>query len=732
MAAKTPIEPGMIARAVAGVRYALTGKTPEWFGPGDPLPPVAQDQAAGRQFDYPVFANIAMTPRSGEAVTFTQMRALADGYDLLRLVIETRKDQLVKMRWKIQPRDEDGKPDARCQQVQDFFQLPDGEHNFQTWIRMLLEDLFVIDAPTVYPRKTKGGQPYSFEPVDGATIKRVIDATGRTPLPPDPAYQQILKGMPAVDYSRDELVYLPRNIRTHKIYGYSPVEQIIMTVNIALRRQMNQLSYYTEGNTPNLIFGVPETWNPDQIKAFQGFWDSINAGQSKHTAKFVPGGVAPIDTKAQALKDEFDEWLARVVCFAFSIPPTAFVKQQNRATAETAQDAAMQEGLQPLMQWVEDLVNTLIWRYFGYPDLCFAWQTETDTAPDVRAAINDKALRNGTRTINEVRADDGLEPVDGGDEPMIYTASGAVLLKDVIDPPEPPPQLVLPHPGSSGNEPPKPGEEVPKPDPAAKLEKKKHVAANAAAVDKAERKAIRITKRFLRSQAPDIAAQIQAGLDKLGKADESDVDRILAELNFDGWAVLTGDIEPVLKRIAQEGGKTGLIQVGISDKGITDQVSKEAADFARDRGAELVGMKWVDGELVANPNAEWTITEGTREKLRSLVSQAIDEGWASQRLADEVQDSAAFSDERAETIGRTEIARAHSQGNVTAWKASGVVEKKEWLTADGCCDECEQLNGVQVGIDDEFPEGDAPLHPNCRCTMLPVVTEQDGPDEEDQ
>jgi len=30
---------------------------------------------------------------------------------------------------------------------------------------------------------------------------------------------------------------LPRNPRPHKAYGFSPVEQIVMTVNIALRRQ---------------------------------------------------------------------------------------------------------------------------------------------------------------------------------------------------------------------------------------------------------------------------------------------------------------------------------------------------------------------------------------------------------------------------------------------------------------------------------------------------------------
>jgi SPP1 gp7 family putative phage head morphogenesis protein len=708
----------MIARAVAGVRYALTGKQPDWFGPGDPLPPVAQEQAIGRQFDYPVFANTRLTPRAGEAVSFAQMRALADGYDLLRLVIETRKDQMVKMQWKVQPKDEDQKPDDRCNAVQAFLAFPDGEHNFQAWLRMVLEDMFVIDAATVYPRKTLGGAPYAFELIDGATIKRVIDTTGRTPLPPDPAYQQILKGLPAVDYSRDELVYMPRNVRTSRVYGYSQVEQIIMTVNIALRRQMNQLSYYTEGNTPNLIFGVPDTWNPDQIKAFQGFWDSINAGQSKHSAKFVPGGVNPIDTKAQALKDEFDEWLARIVCYAFSVPPTPFIKSNNKATAESAQDAALQEGLQPLMQWVEDLMNTLIWRYFGYTDLCFSWQADRNIAPDIQAVINDKKLRNGSRTINEVRADDGMEPVEGGDLPMIYTAQGAVLLKDVIEPPEP--VVAIP-----GNEPPKPGE------PAVKIEKKKHVAANSAVVDKGISKATRIIKRFLRSQVPDMTGQIQAGLDKLGKDDASDVERILAELDFSGWAVFASDIEPVLKRIAQDGGKVGLLQVGISDKGITDQVSKEAAQFAEDRGAELVGMKWVDGELVENPNAVWTITEGTREKLRSLVSNAIDEGWSSHRLSDEVQDSQAFSDARAEMIGRTEIARAHVQGNLTAWKASGVVDKKEWLTAEACCDECAELDGMIVDIDDEFPGGDAPLHPNCMCVVLPVLTEQDNPEDEE-
>ena len=56
------------------------------------------------------------------------------------------------------------------------------------------EDMLVIDAATVYPRYARGGSLYSLDVIDGATIKPLIGEDGRAPEPPDPAYQQILKG----------------------------------------------------------------------------------------------------------------------------------------------------------------------------------------------------------------------------------------------------------------------------------------------------------------------------------------------------------------------------------------------------------------------------------------------------------------------------------------------------------------------------------------------------------
>ncbi len=424
------------ARLAAGLRYVATGKAPDgWFGPGQPLSVVAEPVPVGRQFDFPVGWNLRTQPRQDEAVSFEQLRGLAESWDLLRLVIETRKDQMAGLVWSIKPRRprESGAPeDPRIGWLESLLAYPDREHDWAGWLRMLLEDLFVIDAPTLYLRRDRQGALWALEPVDGATIKRVLSEDGRTPAPPDPAYQQILKGVPAVDYTADELVYLPRNPRANRVYGLSPVEQIVMTINIAIRRQLSQLAYFTEGNTPEALIGVPDAWNPEQIRQFQEYWDALlegNLAARRHT-RFVPGGLKYQPVRDVPLKDDFDEWLARVVCFAFSIPPTAFIRQMNRATAETAQQSALEEGLAPLMAWLKGLVDRVIRQVLGWDDLEFAWEAGGTVDPQVQAQIDAAYVGAGIKSRNEVRQALGLDPVEGGD--ALTLAQPATTLAAVL------------------------------------------------------------------------------------------------------------------------------------------------------------------------------------------------------------------------------------------------------------------------------------------------------------
>jgi hypothetical protein len=448
----TLAQPGFVSRVAAGVRYAIRGVAPDnWFGPLQPLEPVAPALDAPRRFDYVTGLNIQYRPRGEEGVSFDQMRALADSYDVLRLVIETRKDQVERLRWNIRPKivpdpriarpqtKQTAAADPRVAALETFFRKPDGVNRWGPWLRMLLEDLFVIDAPTLYKARNLGGDLIALEPVDGATIKVLIDAEGRAPLPPDPAYQQVLHGVPKADFSRDEMLYLPRNPRTARIYGFSPVEQIIVTVNIALRRQMAQLQYFTEGNMPEALIGVPQGWTMRQIAEFQEYWDSVmagNTGERRH-ARFVPSDFRYQPVRDPPLKDDFDEWLARIVCYAFSTSPAPFTKQMNRATADNAQEMALGEGLGPIMLWIKNLVDRVIEEDFGYPDLEFEWVDEKSSNLLQQAQITDLKVKSGLKTINEARAESGEDPVDGGDAPLIYTATGAVTLAGVLSGPSP-------------------------------------------------------------------------------------------------------------------------------------------------------------------------------------------------------------------------------------------------------------------------------------------------------
>jgi hypothetical protein len=418
------------------------GQGADWFGPLAPVTPLAPPEVTGRQWDYPSGYNLATTPRIYEPISFHTLRGLADGYDLLRLVIETRKDQVARLVWSIGPRSKQPGADPRIAALRQFFTRPDGLHTFGDWLRLLLEELFVIDAPTLYLQRDRAGRLAALLPLDGATIKPVIDDWGRTPQPYAEngamvypvAYQQVLKGYPAVDYSLRDIIYRPRNIRVNRAYGFGPVEQIVTSVNIALRRQMYLLDYFTQGNIPDSLIGVPENWTPDQIASYQKYWDAYFDGDlgRRRRAKFVPGGVAKtfIQTKEPDLKGPFDEWLARIVCFAFSISPQALTQQMNRATAETQKEIAEEEGLAPILAWVKDLIDQIIAQEFDAPDLEFAWSAEPSIDPQAQEAILSSYTSKGIITINEARAALGRDPFPdaAANRPMTLTGGGYVGL----------------------------------------------------------------------------------------------------------------------------------------------------------------------------------------------------------------------------------------------------------------------------------------------------------------
>jgi hypothetical protein len=410
---QTPLPPSVFQRLAAAARYTISGVAPDgWFGPQQPLAPQAPADVKGRQWDYPFGVNLSYVPRSENGISFHELRALADALPLLRAVIETRKDQIAGLNYAVRSLDPTGAPDAaaRIQSTLAFLARPDRRHSFAAWLRMLLEDLLVIDAATIYPRFTRGGSLYSLDVIDGSTITPLVGEDGRSPEPPDPAYQQVLHGVPAADFSTDELLYLPRNVRSHRLYGMSPVEQIALTVNIALRRDAATLDYYRSGSVPDSFATLPKEWTVDQIRQFQDYFDALMSGnlERRRMVKFMPADFKLTETRQPPLKDSYDEWLARVICYAFSVPASAFVSQVNRATSETLRMQATQEGLVPLKAWVKSALDSVVQVYLKQPDLEFVWVGDDAVDPLEQAQTLNILVTAGIKTREEARADLGL------------------------------------------------------------------------------------------------------------------------------------------------------------------------------------------------------------------------------------------------------------------------------------------------------------------------------------
>ena len=132
--------------------------------------------------------------------------------------------------------------------------------------------------------------------------------------------------------------------------------------------------------------------------------------------KFMPSDFKLIEARQPPLKDLYDEWLARVICYAFSVPATPFVAQVNRATSETMRMQATQEGLVPLKTWIKSALDQVIQVCLGEPSLEFVWVGDDAVDPLQQAQTLNILVSAGIKTREEARAELGLGRGEGGGE----------------------------------------------------------------------------------------------------------------------------------------------------------------------------------------------------------------------------------------------------------------------------------------------------------------------------
>jgi len=189
-----------------------------------------------------------------------------------------------------------------------------------------------------------------------------------------------------------------------------------------------------------------------------------------------------------------------------------------------------------------------------------------------------------------------------------------------------------------------------------------------------------------------------------------------------------------LEQAALSGVGQASLLLDMDEDSLVGPANDQAAAWARDRAAELVGMKRLpDGTLVNNPDAKWNILETTRERLNSIVEESLKTATSPEELQSSVKaaleegEAGIFSDARAALIAKTEVGRAQMGASLGFWERSGVVKRIAWeAIGPDPCDECLMNDGEEVSLGDAFPSGAKSTlesHPDCNCAVYVVETE---------
>ena len=172
----------------------------------------------------------------------------------------------------------------------------------------------------------------------------------------------------------------------------------------------------------------------------------------------------------------------------------------------------------------------------------------------------------------------------------------------------------------------------------------------------------------------------------------------------------------------------------------------------------LRAMSELNVDIEFNPNTD-KIKKELKQKIQLIaknvdaltdekIGKVVEMGLAGNMQPEEIKKELVkvfdeLQGRRLETIVRTEAIRFGTYAEQSAREQSGVVQSKQWWTAidERVCEYCGKMHGKKIWLqEDFFKKGSvmlgnnwgkmkldyedivgSPLHPNCRCDMIPLI-----------
>lgn len=369
--------------------------------------------------DYPWAYYMTFTPKKlpGKPFNVETLRSWADQWDPLRSVIEYLKAELASIPIQIIAKDgakRDVPPDLALWLDEDGPLGGIGETR-RVFESKIFEDVLVVGQYATWYLIDRRARPLECYAIDAGTIKPAIDELGwpRT----DFQYEQWLMGVKYGMFTRAELRLDGLCSRTHSPYFVSPVEWAIRLIFMGQHMDAWNTGWLTEGQLrAGDVITLPEEWSPDQVQEFTRWWQEKG---KNFATKFLPSGSTKISdhTRVESDFQEFEVQTIRRLCSLFGIQPASigYVGEQYKVTQGDSMDHSRRVGVGRLLRLRKEFYDDLL-RRLGYAEFEVV---DADDDLDAKSKAVDIAVKEcggAYKTRNEVRAEQGLDPIDGADE----------------------------------------------------------------------------------------------------------------------------------------------------------------------------------------------------------------------------------------------------------------------------------------------------------------------------
>lgn len=337
---------------------------------------------------------------------------------IARKAINTIKDRVAGMNWRIQPRRGralDEEMQQRIQVLTETLEQPNPDDSFRSFAEQVLEDIIVGGYGAVELRLTGDDEkPLALYPVDGATIQMRADWNGE---PESTRYVQMAAGTAQrIELNDNELSYIRLNARSYTPFGLGRLEVAFETIHEFLSAHRFAAKLASNSVVQYAIW--MQELDPGQHERLIRWWQDEIEGTGR-----VP--ILTAETKPEVLRFgvgtdadlrlAWQEFLIRVIASAFDLPPLFLGVQAdvNRSTATELTDSAFRTAIVPTARLLaEHITRDAIAKRLGWHDLEFVFLDLDATDPMGQAQIDQILLSSGVLTVNEARAARGWQALE--------------------------------------------------------------------------------------------------------------------------------------------------------------------------------------------------------------------------------------------------------------------------------------------------------------------------------